>query len=119
MTTLPAKHDAFMGGELRNGTGASSPSDLVNKEEEEEGVREYADITKHGGQVNQLTLSQVKTTEQPSDDSDEQKQGEPSGPPKHAGFWDQSMVNVRMHVLKLWARDGKIEFPIIINQIFL
>lgn len=116
MTSLLAKHDAFGGGELRDGMGANSPSELVNnREEEEEGgekVREYGDITKHSQQQNQLSLSQVKTTEQSSDDSDEQNQGEPSGPPQHAGFWDQSMVNVRMHVIKLWARDGKIDFSL-------
>lgn len=91
--------------------GANSPSELVDSKEDGEGekAREYADIIKHGQQQNQLSLSHVKTTEQSSDDSDEQNQGEPSGPPQHAGFWDHSMINVRMHVLKLWARDGKIE----------
>lgn len=118
MTSLPAKHDAFGGGTLRDGMGANSPSDLVdNKEEgeEQEGEkrREYGDIIKDSQQQNQLSLSQVKTTEQSSDDSDEQNQGEPSGPPRHAGFWHHSMVNVRMHVMKLWVRDGKIEFQYI------
>lgn len=113
MTTLPAKHDAFGGGELQDGMGASSPFELIdNKEEEIEKVREYADISKHSQQQNQLSLSQVKTTEDSSDDSDEQNHGELSGPPQHAGFWDHSMVNVRMHVIKLWARDGKVEAPI-------
>lgn len=111
MTTLPAKHDAFGGGELQDGMGASSPFELIdNKEEEREKVREYADINKHSQQQNQLSLSQVKTTEESSDDSDEQNHGESSGPPQHAGFWDHSMVNVRMHVIKLWARDGKVGF---------
>lgn len=111
MTTLPAKHDAVGGGDLQDGMGASSPFELVDKKEEEnEIVREYADITKHSQQQNHLTLSEVKTTEESSDDSDEQNHGESSGPPKHAGFWDHSMVNVRMHVIKLWARDGKSEF---------
>ena len=122
MTSLPAKQDAFGGGNLGNGVGTNSPSELVdNKEEDEEQEgegegekrREYGDIVKHGQQQNQLSLSQVKTTEQSSDGSDEQNQGEPSGPPRHAGFWDHSMVNVRMHVMKLWARDGKIEFQYI------
>ena len=108
MTTLPAKHDAFGG---QDGMGASSPFELVdNKEEENEKVREYVDIAKHSQQQNQLSLSQVNTTEESSDDSDEQNQGESSGPPQHAGFWDHSMVNVRMHVIKLWTRDGKTEF---------
>lgn len=111
MTTLPAKHDAFGGGELQDGMGAISPFELIdNKEEEKERVREYADISKHSQQQNQLSLSQVKTNEESSDDSDEQNHGESSGPPQHAGFWDHSMVNVRMHVIKLWARDGKVEF---------
>lgn len=111
MTNLPAKHDAFGGGELQAGMGASSPFELIdNKEEEREEVREYANITKHTLQQNQPSLSQVKTTEESSDDSDEQNYGESSGPPQHAGFWDHSMVNVRMHVIKLWARDGNVEF---------
>lgn len=117
MTSLPAKHDAFGGGKLRDGIGANSPSELVdNKEEEEqegEKRREYGDIIKHSQQQNQLSLSQVKTTEQSSDDSDEPNQGESSGPPRHAGFWDHSMVNVRMHVIKLWTRDGKTELQYI------
>ena len=111
MTTLPAKHDAFGGGDLQDGMGASSPFELVDRKEEEiERVREFADITKHSQQQNHLSLSQVKTTEDSSDDSDEQNHGESGGPPKNAGFWDHSMVNVRMHVIKLWARDGKSEF---------
>lgn len=111
MTTISAKHDAFGGGELRDGMGASSPFELIdNKEEETAKVREYADIIKHSQQQNQLSLSQVKTTEESSDDSDKQNHGESSGPPQHAGFWDHSMVNVRMHVIKLWARDGIVEF---------
>lgn len=111
MTTLPAKHDAFGGGDLQDGMGASSPFELIDRKEEEiERVREFADITKHSQQQNHLSLSQVKTTEDSSDDSDEQNHGESGGPPKHAGFWDHSMVNVRMHVIKLWARDGKSEF---------
>ncbi|MCJ1347522.1 hypothetical protein MMC31_005747, partial [Peltigera leucophlebia] len=116
MTSLPAKHDALGNGELRDGMGADSPSDLVDREEGGGGekVREYADIIKHGQQQNQLSLSQVKTTEQSTDDSDEQIQGEPSGPPQHAGFWDHSMINVRMHVMKLWARDVLILFIAII-----
>lgn len=46
------------------------------------------------------------------DDVDDEEQAQPTGnPPKeksqHAGFWEQSMVNVRLHVLKLWTRTGK------------
>ena len=26
----------------------------------------------------------------------------------HAGFWDHSMINIRLHVLKLWAKTGKM-----------
>lgn len=110
MTTLAAKHDAFAGGELQDGMGTISPFELIDNEEEEKArVREYADIIKDSQQQNQQSLSQVKTTEESSDDSDEQNRGESSGPPQHAGFWDHSMVNVRMHVIKLWVRDGKFE----------
>lgn len=28
--------------------------------------------------------------------------------PRHVGFWHQELNNVRLHVLKLWARTGKI-----------
>lgn len=118
MTSLPAKHDGFGGGNLGDGMGANSPSEIVDNKEEGEGQegekrREYGDIIKHSQGQNQLSLSQMKTTELSSDSSDEQNQGEPSGPPQHAGFWDHSMVNVRMHVIKLWARDGKIGFQYI------
>lgn len=46
------------------------------------------------------------------DDVDDEEQAQPTGnPPKeksqHAGFWEHSMVNVRLHVLKLWVRTGK------------
>ena len=26
----------------------------------------------------------------------------------HAGFWDHAMINIRLHVLKLWAKTGKM-----------
>lgn len=111
MTTLPAKYDAFDKGELQDEMGVSSPFELIDsKEEEIEIVREYTDITKYSQPQNQLSLSQVKTTEESSDDSDKQNQGESSGPPQHAGFWDHFMVNVHLYVIKLWARDGKVEF---------
>lgn len=29
--------------------------------------------------------------------------------PKHVGFWHQELNNVRLHVLKLWARTGKMD----------
>lgn len=29
--------------------------------------------------------------------------------PRHVGFWHQELNNVRLHVLKLWARTGKID----------
>lgn len=90
MTTLAAKHDAFGGGDLR--MGASSPFDLslsTRRKKITKKVREYADTAKHSQQQN----------EESRDDSGEQNHGESSGPPKHAGFWDHSMVNVRMHVI--------------------
>ena len=27
--------------------------------------------------------------------------------PRHVGFWHHDMVNVRLHVIKLWARTGE------------
>ena len=27
--------------------------------------------------------------------------------PQHVGFWHQELNNIRLHVLKLWARTGK------------
>lgn len=27
--------------------------------------------------------------------------------PRHVGFWHEELNNVRLHVLKLWARTGK------------
>ena len=35
-------------------------------------------------------------------------QGE-SEKPRHVGFWHRELNNVRLHVLKLWARTGKMD----------
>lgn len=99
MTTSLVHHDSHGDGYLRDGMDASSPSELVESVESDEDDRNknYASVTR------------TPATEvlDPMENDDEEKM-EPSDRPKHAGFWDHSMVNVRLHVLKLWARTGKI-----------
>lgn len=38
----------------------------------------------------------------------ESEKGQQSGPEKvrHVGFWAHDLVNVRLHVIKLWCRTG-------------
>ena len=58
-----------------------------------------------------LTLNNTKTTTETSEynagsesDSDQQHYDQKPG---HVGFWHHDLVNVRLHVIKLWLRTGK------------
>lgn len=55
------------------------------------------------------------------DENGQQGDGEK---PKHVGFWHRELNNVRLHVLKLWARTGKTNqnthyLTLAVNQLFL
>ena len=59
-----------------------------------------------------LTLNNTKTTTETSEynagsesESGQQDHHEKS---MHVGFWHHDLVNVRLHVIKLWLRTGKI-----------
>lgn len=97
MTTSSAHHDSHGNGYLRDGMDANSPMELAESEKEN---HNYASVI-------QTPATEVLDP-MGSNDVDEEERMETSGRPKHAGFWHHSMVNVRLHVLKLWARTGKI-----------
>lgn len=97
MTTSLAHHDSHGDGYLRDGMEASSPLELVEVDKENQN---YASVIR--------TPATEVLDPMESSDVEEEERMEPSGRPKHAGFWHHSMVNVRLHVLKLWARTGKI-----------
>lgn len=95
MTTSSAHHDSNGDSYLRDGMDANSPLESVDSEKES---------------PNYASAVPTPATEvlDPigSDNVDEEERMEPSERPNHAGFWEHSMVNVRLHVLKLWARTG-------------
>lgn len=78
---------------------ASSPLELVEVDKENQN---YASVIR--------TPATEVLDPMESSDVEEEERMEPSGRPKHAGFWHHSMVNVRLHVLKLWARTVLILF---------
>lgn len=86
MATTLADHQILEGSHQN---GDDSPIDT--EEQDKEGQR-YEPITRKS------TVATLGPEELDIEESD--------GPPKHAGFWDHSMVNVRFHVIKLWARTG-------------
>lgn len=92
-TTSLAHHDSNGDGYLQDGMDANSPLESVDSEKES---RNYASVTR--------TPATEVLDPMGSDDVEEEERME--GRPKHAGFWEHSMVNVRLHVLKLWARTG-------------
>ena len=63
---------------------------------------EYDQDTQAYGTITRTELEPEETV-----DVDEEEKAQPTGKPQHAGFWEHSMVNVRLHVLKLWTRTGK------------
>lgn len=97
MTTSSAHHDSHGDGYLRDGMEANSPLELVEVDKENQN---YASVTR--------TPATEVLDPMESSDVEEEERMEPSGRPKHAGFWEHSMVNVRLHVLQLWTRTGKI-----------
>lgn len=63
---------------------------------------EYDKESQAFGRITRTELEPEETV-----DVDAEEKARPNGKPQHAGFWEQSMVNVRLHVLKLWTRTGK------------
>lgn len=97
MTTSLAHHDSHGDGYLRDGIDSNSPLELVESDKEDQN---YASVIR--------TPATEVLDPMGSSDVDDEERMEPNGRPNHAGFWHPSMVNVRLHVLKLWARTGKI-----------
>ena len=63
-----------------------------------------------GGNHGLLELEDTKEiTDADGDDANVSELGNQAegGKPRHAGFWHHDMVNVRLHVIKLWARTGE------------
>ena len=71
------------------GSQPNGTDSLLDTVEDDKERREYEAITRE---------SSASTEELGVEES--------SGPPRPTGFWHHSMVNVRLHVIKLWARTG-------------
>ena len=56
-----------------------------------------------------LDLLKVETTEENGEtDSEKGQQQQGAGEKvRHVGFWSHELVNVRLHVIKLWSRTGE------------
>ena len=58
-----------------------------------------------------LTLKNTQTTTEAAEynagSESENGQQDCEEKPRHVGFWHHDLVNVRLHVIKLWLRTGK------------
>lgn len=54
------------------------------------------------------TKDTVASSQHPTRSEDEKGRHGEGGESGHVGFWHHELNNVRLHVLKLWARTGKM-----------
>ena len=58
-----------------------------------------------------LALNNIKTTSEAAEYNGESEsesgQQDFDEKPRHVGFWHHDLVNVRLHVIKLWLRTGE------------
>lgn len=101
MAASSAPIDPPNGGDIKN--GSVDPLELIEYDQE---TQAYGHIT--------------RTDLEPEDmaDVEDEEKARPSGKPQHAGFWEHSMVNVRLHVLKLWTRTGEGVFHLMFVKVF-
>ena len=88
------------------GTGAHPPVVDSDRELEEREV----DTLNPG----LLTLNDIKTETQTAEYNAASESESGQGfdkKPRAVGFWHHDLVNVRLHVLKLWLRTGEIPLP--------
>lgn len=83
------------------GTGAHPP--VVQSDQELE-VRELDTLNPGLLSLNKTTTEAVEYNAASESESGQQDYDEK---PRHVGFWHHDLVNVRLHVLKLWLRTGK------------
>ena len=53
------------------------------------------------------TKTKTETAEYNASSESENGQQDYDEKPRHVGFWHHDLVNVRLHVIKLWLRTGK------------
>ena len=83
------------------GAGANPP--VVESDKELE-VRELDTLNPGLLSLNKETTETVGYNAASESESGQQDYDEK---PRHVGFWHHDLVNVRLHVLKLWFRTGK------------
>ena len=88
------------------GSGAHPPAPQDSGEMEE---RELDIVNPEFISLDKLATTTDGEADNASSESEKGQQPPGTGPPQHAGFWHHDMVNIRLHVLKLWARTGKLE----------
>ena len=77
----------------------------VANENEEEERDDYA--ANHLGLLDIQKEDTVDSKEYNAESESERGQQTGAEKPPHAGFWSHDLVNVRLHVIKLWCRTGK------------
>ena len=84
------------------GSGYHPP--VIDRHREE---NEQDDAANHFGLLD-IQKQDTAATAEDSPESESEK-GQRSDPekPRHVGFWSHELVNVRLHVIKLWCRTGK------------
>ena len=87
------------------GTGSHPP--VVESDREVELEEREIDTLNPG----LLTLNNTKTTTEATEynagSESESGQQDHDEKPRHVGFWHHDLVNVRLHVIKLWLRTGE------------
>lgn len=85
---------------------SSPPLDPLNAGNIKHGSADPLEIIEYDAQ-GRITRTDLEREDTVDVDVDDEEKARPSGKPQHAGFWEHSMVNVRLHVLKLWTRTGE------------
>lgn len=85
------------------GTGSHPPAIESDSELEERGI----DTLNPGLLTLNNTKTQTEATEYNAASESESGQQDFNEKPRHAGFWHHDLVNVRLHVIKLWLRTGE------------
>ena len=85
------------------GTGSHPPVIESDRELEEREI----DTLNPGLLTLNNTKTEIETAECNASSESENGQQNVDKKPRHVGFWHHDLVNVRLHVIKLWLRTGK------------
>ena len=84
------------------GTGSQPPVVESDRELEEREID-----TLNPGLLLNNTKTTSEATEYNTGSESESGQQDRDEKPRHVGFWHHDLVNVRLHVIKLWLRTGE------------